>query len=222
MHLAISALLLGQIQNPEAGLIDLVAMHLARIDSTLSYAIAQDNNHGTSEAAALFIGGTWLDCVRPDKVSSRYCLRGRKWLENRTRRLIETDGSFSQYSVNYHRVVLDTLSMVEIWRCELSLPCLSDTFYERCRVAMDWLRMFTQPETGDAPNIGANDGASGVSVLLTLAEILHTLPPLNIGVDLLFVDGEDMGKSGDPEKFGLDSGFCKTCARTEAAICHLH
>jgi hypothetical protein len=159
MHLAISALLLGQIQKPEAGLIDLVVMHLARIDSTLSYAIAQDNNHGTSEAAALFIGGTWLDCVRPDKVSRRYCLRGRKWLENRTRRLIEIDGSFSQYSVNYHRVVLDTLSMVEIWRRELSLPCFSDTFYERCRVAMEWLSMFTQPETGDTPNIGANDGA---------------------------------------------------------------
>ena len=59
------------------------------------------------------------------------------------------------------------------------------------------------PENRSLPIIGANDGASGVAVLLTLAEILHALPPLNIGVDLLFVDGEDMGKSGDPDKFGL-------------------
>ncbi|SVC40303.1 uncharacterized protein METZ01_LOCUS293157, partial [marine metagenome] len=49
------------------------------------------------------------------------------------------------------------------------------------------------PQNRSLPILGANDGASGVSILLTLAEILHVLPPLNIGVDLLFVDGEDMG-----------------------------
>ena len=59
------------------------------------------------------------------------------------------------------------------------------------------------PDNTSLPILGANDGASGVAVLLILAEILHTLPLLNIGIDLLFVDGEDMGKSGDPDKFGL-------------------
>ena len=59
------------------------------------------------------------------------------------------------------------------------------------------------PQNRKLPVIGANDGASGVAVLLVLAEILHTLPPLNIGIDLLFVDGEDMGRRGDPENFGL-------------------
>jgi len=59
------------------------------------------------------------------------------------------------------------------------------------------------PENQKLPVIGANDGASGVAVLLALAEILQTLPPLNIGIDLLFVDGEDMGRKGDPENFGL-------------------
>ena len=58
-------------------------------------------------------------------------------------------------------------------------------------------------ENQSLPILGANDGASGVAALLTMAEILHDLPLLNIGVDLLFVDGEDMGKSGDAEKFGL-------------------
>lgn len=59
------------------------------------------------------------------------------------------------------------------------------------------------PENRSKPILGANDGASGVAVLLTLAEIMHKLPPLNIGVDLLFVDGEDMGRAGDPNNFGL-------------------
>lgn len=43
-----------------------------------------------------------------------------------------------------------------------------------------------------APVPGANDGGSGTAVLLTLAEVLDSLPPAT-GVDLLFVDGEDYG-----------------------------
>jgi hypothetical protein len=79
-----------------------------------------------------------------------------------------------------------------------------------------------EPDNHSLPILGANDGASGVAVLLTLAEILHTLPPLNIGIDLLFVDGEDMGKSGDPDKFGLGTqAFAKHIPepRPQFAIC---
>ena len=39
---------------------------------------------------------------------------------------------------------------------------------------------------------GANDGASGTAVLLGVAAALHLAPP-GVGVDLLFVDGEDFG-----------------------------
>lgn len=42
------------------------------------------------------------------------------------------------------------------------------------------------------PVPGANDGASGVAVLLAMADALKKQPP-TIGVDLLFVDGEDYG-----------------------------
>jgi hypothetical protein len=40
--------------------------------------------------------------------------------------------------------------------------------------------------------LGANDGGSGVALLLGLADVLKRAPPA-IGVDLLFVDGEDYG-----------------------------
>jgi glutaminyl-peptide cyclotransferase len=40
--------------------------------------------------------------------------------------------------------------------------------------------------------IGANDGGSGVALLLGVADVLKRNPPA-IGVDLLFVDGEDYG-----------------------------
>ena len=46
------------------------------------------------------------------------------------------------------------------------------------------------------PVPGANDGASGVAVLLGVADALKAQPPAN-GVDLLFVDGEDYGDFAD-------------------------
>jgi glutaminyl-peptide cyclotransferase len=42
------------------------------------------------------------------------------------------------------------------------------------------------------PVLGANDGGSGVALLLGVADVLHRSPP-TVGVDLLFVDGEDYG-----------------------------
>lgn len=42
------------------------------------------------------------------------------------------------------------------------------------------------------PILGANDGASGVAVLLQIADVLSRHSP-PIGVDLLFTDGEDFG-----------------------------
>jgi hypothetical protein len=43
----------------------------------------------------------------------------------------------------------------------------------------------------DLPDPGANDGASGVGVLLQLQRHLATLPDLPFSVGLLFIDGED-------------------------------
>jgi len=51
-----------------------------------------------------------------------------------------------------------------------------------------------EPEDREIPVPGANDGASGTAILLHLAELLSGQPP-PLGVDLLFVDGEDYGPS---------------------------
>jgi len=157
MHLAMAAIVMEQAEVPEGSLLELIEVHLKRISPTIQYAIGQDNNHGTSEAAALFIGGSWL--ARNGYSRGLYWQsQGRKWLENRARRLIEPDGSFSQYSANYHRVMLDTFSMVEVWRRKMSLPRFSEHWYVKALVATDWLGVMLQPN-GDVPNIGANDGA---------------------------------------------------------------
>lgn len=50
----------------------------------------------------------------------------------------------------------------------------------------------TDPALAARPVPGANDGGSGVAILLGVADALKKTPPAT-GVDLLFVDGEDWG-----------------------------
>ena len=50
------------------------------------------------------------------------------------------------------------------------------------------------PANRDTPIIGANDGASGVAVLLEIARVLKSNPPPNPVIIVLF-DGEDYGKT---------------------------
>lgn len=158
MHLALAALLAGGPGAVGPGLAPLVKLHLQRIAPTTSYARAQDNNHGTSEAAALFIGGSWLERLG-DGDGAGWTQTGRRMLEERVLALVETDGSFSQYSTNYHRLMLDTLSLAEVWRRQLDLADFTPTLRARAMAAASWLRMMVSADNGDAANLGANDGA---------------------------------------------------------------
>ena len=58
----------------------------------------------------------------------------------------------------------------------------------------------------DQPIIGANDGASGVAILLELARIMGENPP-PIGVNLVFFDGEDLGVPGENATYCQGSRF---------------
>lgn len=182
MHLATAAMILGQSGSAPPGLIDLVRLHLRRIAPTLAYAIGQQNNHGTSEAAALFIGGSWLE-RSGDPGGRRYSRAGRKWLEERARTLIERDGTFSQYSTVYHRVMLDTYSLAEAWRRDAGLPDFSDELRTRLTAAVRWLHDLTDDQTGDAPNLGANDGARLIA--LTDTDFRDFRPSVQLAAALL-------------------------------------
>lgn len=159
LHLTVAAYLLSQLEAPLKSLQLMLIQHLERIAPTISYAVGQDNNHGTSEAAALFIGGSWLTSISDSKNAKKWRNVGRYWLENRVTYLIENDGSFSQYSVNYHRLMLDTISLAELGRRWFSQPKFNESFYKKMQGATSWLNSMTIPENGHAPNLGANDGA---------------------------------------------------------------
>jgi Zn-dependent M28 family amino/carboxypeptidase len=62
------------------------------------------------------------------------------------------------------------------------------------------------PAARREPVPGANDGASGVAVLLGVADALKAKPPA-VGVDLLFDDGEDYGDFADSSDVLIGSRY---------------
>ena len=178
IHLLLVAYLLKQDRNPQIALRSLIYIHLCRIFPTLSYSIGQSNNHGTSEACALFVGGSFIG----GKIGSKYEKVGRKLLEDRARKLICNDGTFSQYSTVYHRLMIDTYCFAETWRLRHKLSPFSDTLLRKLELATEWMEQLTCVETGDAPNLGANDGAHIVK--LTNTDFRDFRPSLQLASNL--------------------------------------
>ena len=95
----------------------------------------------------------------------------------------------------------------------LSLTNLTASFHperrRRIALAAHWdTRPRADREPSGAVEIpipGANDGGSGVAVLLEMAKILQENPLRELGVDLLFFDGEDYGREGDTAYYLLGS-----------------
>lgn len=133
----------------------MIAVSARRIEANVGYAISQRNNHGISEAAALWTVG----CLFPEFRHAEGWQRvGRLLLEREARSLIGTDGAFSQHSMNYHRLMLQTY----LWSmrlAELQDVPFSPELYQRIQAAGDFLDQVQDEETGRVPNYGQNDGA---------------------------------------------------------------
>jgi len=67
-----------------------------------------------------------------------------------------------------------------------------------------WADQDPDPKNHNKPILGANDGASGVAVLLQIATILHKQKP-PVGVDIVLFDGEDVGHSGSERSYARGS-----------------
>ncbi len=62
------------------------------------------------------------------------------------------------------------------------------------------------PENQNKPVLGANDGASGVAILLSLAKVLKDNKP-DFGIDIVLFDAEDYGKKNDLMNYSLGSKY---------------
>ncbi len=69
-----------------------------------------------------------------------------------------------------------------------------------------WADKDENPDNHGKPIDGANDGASGVGVLLEIARQLGAANP-GKGIDILFTDCEDYGSEGDEDSWALGTEY---------------
>jgi len=113
--------------------------------------------------------------------------RAAAWLEQQLRQRADT-------------VIVQSWTHVTASGDSLSLTNFVARFRPAATKRLLFLAHWDSRPTADSPTSpdstkpvpGANDGGSGVAVLLGVADVLKRVPP-SIGVDLLFVDGEDYG-----------------------------
>ncbi len=67
------------------------------------------------------------------------------------------------------------------------------------------------PKNPQMPFDGANDGGSGVGVLLEIARVVSIHEPKNAGIDIIFFDGEDYGEPEFNKEEVINSGKIYWC-----------
>ena len=136
-------------------LAQMIAVSGERIEANLSYALSQRNNHGISEGMGLWTIGSLFPEFR---AAARWRKTGRDVLEKQGRELIYADGSFSQHSVNYHRLMLHDY----VWCLrlgEIHERPFSPQLHQRIVSAGKWLHQLQVGNEGQLPYYGQNDGA---------------------------------------------------------------
>jgi asparagine synthase (glutamine-hydrolysing) len=133
----------------------MVAAHAERIYKNIGYAISTRSNHTISEAFGLWLAGIFFPELRD---AEKYFGFGRKLLEQAAAAQIFPDGSYSMYSLNYHRFILH-LYFYAIRLGELNGSPFSETLKGRVAKSIDYLYQLVDPETGHMPVYGSNDGA---------------------------------------------------------------
>lgn len=117
--------------------------------------IAVRNNHAITETLCLTISEMLFPFIPETK---KWAKKGRKWFEQEIPYQIYEDGTFLQFSMNYHRVVIQLFSL-GIAITEKHQQPFSPIIYERAHKSLDFLYQCVQEENGFVPNYGNNDGA---------------------------------------------------------------
>ncbi len=132
-----------------------LAAHAKRIPISLSYSRAQDNNHLLSEALGLMTAAALL----PQHPHSQNWARlGRKTFVRAIQGQIEEDGSYSQHSSNYQRLILQ-LGLWANQLCQYIGDPLPDSVMEKLAAATQWQLELCEKSSGQLANLGPNDGA---------------------------------------------------------------
>lgn len=117
--------------------------------------IAVRNNHAITETLFLALCHQLFPFI-PE--TAEWSVRGKKWFEEEIDYQIYEDGTFLQFSMNYHRVVVQLLSLA-ISVSEKNQYNFSEKVFEKAYKSLNFLYQCMQDENGFLPNYGANDGA---------------------------------------------------------------
>ena len=139
----------------KAKFILLIAAQTNRIYKNISYAISTRSNHTISEAFGLWMVGLLFPEL---KHAEKYLTLGRNLLEQSAAEQIFLDGAYSMYSLNYHRFILH-IYLYAIQLGELTHFPLSTELKESVANSITYLSHLINPETGEMPTYGSNDGA---------------------------------------------------------------
>ncbi len=153
----------------------MVAAHAERIHKNIDYAISTHSNHTISEACGLWLVGLLFPEL---KDSETYLSLGHKLLEQEAAAQIFPDGTYSMYSLNYHRFVLHIYLYV-IRLAELNHSPISNLVFDRVSASIDYLSQLIDPNTGNMPVYGSNDGALVLS--LNSCDFTDYRPLLQLG-----------------------------------------
>lgn len=130
--------------------------HLHHIYNNINFSrIAVRNNHAITETLTLYLGGLFFPQMPG---SAQWRKNGKKWFEQEIAYQIYEDGTFLQFSMNYHRIVVQLLTW-GITLAEKNGDKFSPLVYDRARNSVSFLRTCMIDKNGYLPNYGANDGA---------------------------------------------------------------
>lgn len=113
------------------------------------------NNHAITETLMLYLSAKLFPFF-PNV--EKWSARGKKWFEQEIAYQIYEDGTFLQFSMNYHRVVIQLFTWA-IQLSKLNNEKFSPKVYERAQKSLEFLDACMDAESGKLPNYGSNDGA---------------------------------------------------------------
>ncbi|WP_146194114.1 heparinase II/III domain-containing protein [Brumimicrobium oceani] len=117
--------------------------------------IAVRNNHAITETMMLYLSGLLFPFLPNTK---EWSTNGKKWFEKEVEYQVYPDGTFLQYSMNYHRVLVQLLTW-GIRLSDLHKVNLSPIVKKRAQLSLEFLDTSMDPVSGKLPNYGNNDGA---------------------------------------------------------------
>ena len=117
--------------------------------------ISVRNNHAITETLLLYLSDKLFPFF-PNV--NKWSKKGKQWFEQEIQYQIYSDGTFLQFSMNYHRVVIQLLTW-GIQLARLNGDSFKNIVYQRSEKSLFFLKTCMDPKSGKLPNYGSNDGA---------------------------------------------------------------